>query len=122
MNLPVQELSARSPLGTIRAVAWAGTAVMVAAIATGLVTAEDGAVAELLANVWARVTIVDLYIALGVVATWIGWRERSLVRTVPWAIAIVLTGSVAVCAYIAVAAHRSRTMPELLVGPQDITL
>lgn len=116
------DLQTPSPLRAVRFGAWAATIVMVAAIAIGLATAEEGAVAELLANVWARVTILDLYLALGAIGAWIVWRERSASRAAGWLVALVLTGSVAVGAYVALAAGRARTMTELLCGPQDITL
>ncbi len=114
------DLQTPSPLRAVRLGAWTATAVMLVAIAIGLATAEEGAVAELLANVWARVTILDLYLALGVIGGWIVWRERSAGRAAGWIVALVLTGSVAVGAYVALAAGRARTMSELLCGPQDI--
>ena len=91
--------------------------VMVAAIVLGLLSAPEGAVAELFGNVWARVTLVDLYLALGAVWGWIAWRERSLVGAVAWGVALVVTGSVAVWVYVAVAAIRSTSVEELLLGP-----
>lgn len=95
---------------------------MTAAVVVGLTTAGEGAASELLANRWGQVTIVDLYLALGAVACWIGWRERSVARTLAWVVALVTTGSIAVGVYVALAARRARTVQELLTGPQDITL
>ena len=115
------DVPARSPMRTVQVVAWVATAVMVVAIVTGLLAAEDGAVAELLANVWARVTILDLYVALGTIGAWIAFRERSVPRTVAWLVFLVVTGSVAVGVYVALAAGRSRTAVQLLCGPRDIT-
>ena len=106
----------------IQAVAWIVTAVMAAAVVLGFMTAEEGAAAALLANRWGQVTVVDLYLALGVFAAWIGFRERSVSRTLGWSLALVVTGSVALGLYVALAARRSRTLTELLTGPQDITL
>ena len=110
-----------SPLRTIQVLAWAASALMLAAITAGLLTADEGAVSELLANVWARVTILDLYVALGVIGAWIGLRERDAARTAGWVVALVLTGSVAVGVYVALAAGRSRTISELLCGHRDIS-
>lgn len=120
MSAPL-DLRTSSPLRTIQVVAWAATLVMVAAIAFGVATADEGAVSELLANVWARVTILDLYIALGAIGAWIAWRERSVLRTLAWLVGLVVTGSVAAGLYVALAAGRARTMTELLCGPQDIS-
>ena len=67
-------------------------------------------------------TVVDLYLALAVALGWIAWRERSATRTALWGVALVTTGSIALGLYVALAAGRSRTMTQLLVGPNDISL
>jgi hypothetical protein len=119
---PPAQIELPSPLRAIQVAAWAVVAVMVAAIVLGLVGAEEGAASALLANAWGRVTIIDLYLALGAIGSWIAWRERSVARTSVWIVALVLTGSIAVGVYVALAAGRSRTMTDLLVGESDISL
>jgi len=104
-------------MGTLRVTAAGLAVVMVAAIVLGLVSAPEGAVAELFGNVWARVTLVDLYLALGAAWAWIAWRERSTAGALAWGVALVVTGSVALWVYVAVAAIRSTSVEQLLVGP-----
>jgi hypothetical protein len=105
-------------LRAVRIVAPLAAAVMVAAVVAGLIAAPTGAASELVANVWGRVTTIDLYLALAAAGMWIGWRERSLWRTVVWAMLLLTTGSVALWAYIAIAARRAATMSDLLLGPE----
>jgi len=104
-------------MGMLRVTAAGLAVVMVGAIVLGLLSAPEGAVAELFGNVWARVTLVDLYLALGAVWAWIAWRERSATGAVAWGVALVVTGSVALWVYVAVAAIRSTSVEQLLVGP-----
>lgn len=94
--------------------------VMATAVLVGLLTAPEGAVAALLDNVWGRVTIVDLYLGLLAVWSWIAWRERRVSSALLWGVLLVVTGSVAAWTYVAVHAHRSRDVPELLLGPTEI--
>lgn len=106
-------------LPTVRALAAFGTAAMTATILGAFSVAsftEDGA--SLLALAWGRVTLIDLYLALLMGWLWIAWRERSAGRAVAWAVATVVTGSLALFVYLLVAALRARTMLELVIGPR----
>lgn len=107
-------------LRVTRVVAPIAAVVMAGAVGYGLVTAPDGAVAELLGNAWARVTILDLYLALLAMWVWIVWRERSPGAGVVWGLLLVVAGSVTLWAYITWRASTARDMQELLLGPQDI--
>ena len=109
-----------TPLRTISVAGWLLAVTMAGAVVTGLVTAEEGAAGAMLANVWGRVTVIDLYLALGTFGAWVAWRERSARRALGWAVALVVTGSIAVGVYLALAAGRSRTMTELMCGPMEI--
>lgn len=99
-----------------RNVAVALALLMVAAIVAGLATAEQGAAAELFANAWGVVSLVDLYLAFAAVWAWVAWREADRARAVLWAVLIATTGSVAIWAYVAWAAARSTSVEELLLG------
>lgn len=92
---------------------------MTAAVVVGLVTAPQGAAGELLSNTWGVVTIVDLYLALGAGWAWIAWREGSAGRAAAWALALVVTGSVALWVYVALAAARASSVEQLLVGSRN---
>jgi membrane protease YdiL (CAAX protease family) len=102
----------------IRLLAALGTLVMAAAIVVGFATAsftEDGA--AIVALVWGRVTLIDIYLAFLFGWLWIAWRERSPVRAAAWAVATVVTGSLALFGYLLLASLRSQTIPDLVVGP-----
>ena len=65
---------------------------------------------------WGITTMVDLYAGLAVVAVWIGYRERSLVRVAPWIVCLMLLGNLTTLAYLAVAAARSESVADLIRG------
>jgi hypothetical protein len=103
----------------LRALAAFGAAAMLATILAAFSVAsfaDDGA--TLVALAWGRVTLIDLYLALLLGWVWIAWRERSATRAALWALATVVTGSLALFLYLLVASLRARTMQELLVGPR----
>lgn len=108
-------------LRVARIVAPVAALVMAVTLLLGLLAAPQGAVAELLDNVWGRVTIVDLYLALLAVWIWIVWRERSVGAAVLWGMLLVVTGSVALWTYITWRASTARDFQELLLGPHDIS-
>lgn len=65
---------------------------------------------------WGMTTLVDLYLGLAVVGAWIAYRERSALRAAPWIVALALLGNLATAAYVVIAALRSGTPHELLLG------
>jgi hypothetical protein len=90
---------------------------MVVAIAYGI--ASGGFVEELRALLdtpWARVTLIDLFLGFIIFAAWIGWREQSMLRSLPWWIALALTGNLAAGIYLFVAARKAAGVEELLLG------
>lgn len=107
-------------LRILRVVAPLAALAMAVTVAVGLGAAPQGAAAELLDNAWGRVTVIDLYLALGAVWAWIAWRERRAGPAVLWALLLVTTGSVAAWAYIAWRAHEARDVAELLLGRTEI--
>ncbi|MFO7960532.1 MAG: hypothetical protein R6U94_06270 [Nitriliruptoraceae bacterium] len=109
-------------LPTLRALAAFGAAAMLATILGAFSVAsftDDGA--TLVALAWGRVTLIDLYLAFLFGWVWIAWRERSAVRAGLWALATVVTGSLALFLYLLVASLRARTTLELLIGPHRAT-
>lgn len=102
----------------VRLVAAFGCALMTSTIVAAFSVAsftEEGAM--LLELAWGRVTVIDIYLAFLFGWLWIAWRERSLPRAVLWGGATVVTGSVALFAYLLGAALRAATTTELVVGP-----
>jgi hypothetical protein len=90
------------------------TSTIVAAFSVASFTAEGGLLLEL---AWGRVTLIDIYLAFLFGWLWIAWRERSPLRAALWAVATVVTGSVALFAYLLGASLRARTSTELVLGP-----
>ena len=90
---------------------------MIVAIIYGMVNGEfvDG-LQNVLGEPWGLVTFVDLAAGLVVVGAWIGWREPSIGRAVPWWIGLALTGNLATGLYIINAARRSSSVAEFLTG------
>lgn len=93
------------------------TAVMAIAIGSGMASGGfvDG-LRVVAGDPWGVVTLVDLGVGLVIFAVWIGWRERSIGRAVPWWIALALTGNLAAGVYLVVAARRAANAEDLLLG------
>ncbi len=104
----------------LRSVAIAAVAVMTITVVVGAVTAPQGAAGALLDNVWGRVTIVDLYLALGAGWSWIAWRERDVARALLWAVLLITTGSIALWGYLALATRGAHDVTQVLRGGRDI--
>ena len=61
----------------------------------------------LLASVpWGLVAIMDVYLGLFLVAIWIGYRERDLLKTAAWVVSLACLGNAITCLYILVALLR----------------
>ena len=71
---------------------------------------------EIAAFVWGRVTFVDLGLALVLGWLWIASRERSVARALVWLLLTAVTGSGALLVYVSIAAWRTHTLHEVLVG------
>lgn len=105
------------PMFAIRLFAGFTVGAMLAVIAAAFATASfagDGAV--LLDLAWGRVTLVDLYLAFGVLWLWIAFRERSVPRAAAWLLATVTTGSLAIGLYLLWASIRAADPVELILG------
>jgi hypothetical protein len=110
-----------SALNAVRLVAAAGFVAMATAIVGAFVTAsftEEGGV--LVGLTWGRVTLLDIYLAFLLGWLWIAYRERSAARAGVWLVATVVTGSLALFAYLFVAASRARSTTELVLGPRRL--
>ena len=104
----------------VRGATWAGavvTAGMVGAIVYGFLAGSFGDEGgQILDLAWGRVTLIDLYLGLGLFAAWIAWRERSVARTFPWLVGLVGLGSLAAGLYVLLAAVRSETKEDFFFG------
>ena len=74
---------------------------MAVAIAYGVVSGGFGEdFAAVWALPWGKVSLVDLFVGLGLVAVVIIWRERSPKRWLPWVVALLFLGNLATGAYL----------------------
>jgi hypothetical protein len=91
---------------------------MLGVIAAAFTTASftgDGAI--LLDLAWGRVTLVDLYLAFGMMWLWVAFRERSVLRAIAWLLLTVVTGSLAIGVYLLWASIRADDPIDLVLGP-----
>ncbi len=91
--------------------------VMAAAIVYGMLS--GGFVDELrafLSSPWGRVTFIDLGTGLVLAGVWIRVREGSTARSLPWWVALVITGNLATAIYVIRTAVRSAKVDEFLTG------
>jgi hypothetical protein len=92
-----------------RALGVLGTVVMVLALGYGFTSgdlAEEGG--ALLGTAWGRVTLLEVYVGLAIVSTWIWCRERSAIAATIWCVAVLLVGNLVSCLYIAFAAWSAK--------------
>ncbi len=72
-----------------KAIAWLGLLAMVAVLLNGFIIgpfSRDGA--ELLANPWGIVSVVDLYVGFIIFSMWIALREKNTFLAIIWIILI----------------------------------
>ena len=101
----------------IRVVAGLGVVAMVGALAYGFATGDFGADGSAILDLaWGRVTLIDLYVGLALIGSWIVVREGSWPRSLPWLVGLVVLGSLAAALYVLIASLRSRDLRQLLLG------
>ncbi len=49
---------------------------------------------------WFQTTLVDFYLLIMTISVWIIYKERSILRSMGWILAIILLGSIAVSFYV----------------------
>lgn len=86
---------------------WGVLATMVAASAWA--SRDRGvldALADLAADPWGLVTLVDLYLGFFVFYLWLAYKETSLAARALWLMAILTLGNIATAAYVLWQLHR----------------
>ena len=92
-----------------KAVAVVGFISMTAVILNGFLTgsfSQDGA--ELLANPWGIVSLVDLYVGFIIFSLWIAFREKNPVTAGLWIILMMVLGFFTASLYLLVVIRKSR--------------
>jgi len=85
-------------------ISWLGLIAMTVAIGNGFINGDFGADgAELLANAWGVVSLVDLYVGFTLFSLWIAFREESRVVAAIWIIFMMTLGFFTGALYLIVA-------------------
>ena len=93
---------------TAKLLAALGAVVMGATILYGFIVGNFFDEAAVLIHMpWFHVSMIDLYIGFWLFSGWIIYRERSLARSIPLVIGLMLLGHVLSCAYVVYALYRS---------------
>lgn len=90
---------------------------MTATIVYGFMSGDfSGEGSEILGLAWGRVTLVDLYVGLGLFGTWVAFREKSWTRTIIWWVFLFVLGNLTAAVYVAFASMRAESPREVLLG------
>ena len=90
-------------------IAFIGLLAMTAGLANGFINGdffEDGA--ELLANPWGIVSIIDLYVGFVLFSMWIAFREKRIFVAAIWIVLVMLLGFFTASLYVLVALYSSK--------------
>ena len=88
-------------ISVVRLSGWIGIVAMAAAVVYGFASGGFGEdFAAVWALPWGKVSLVDLFVGLFLVAVVIIWREREVRRWLPWVVALVFLGNLVTGAYL----------------------
>ena len=90
-------------------VAWIGLLGMTVVLLNGFINGDfgqDGA--ELLANPWGVVSLVDLYAGFLLFSVWIAFREKSVISAVIWIILMMVLGFFTGSLYVLIVLYQSK--------------
>ncbi len=89
-------------------IAWLGLMAMIVVLLNGFINgsfSRDGA--ELMANPWGIVSIVDLYVGFVLFSLWIAFREKKILSSVIWIVLMMVFGFLTGSLYVLIALYRS---------------
>ncbi len=69
-------------------------------IATSLKSDLFALPAAVVTEPWFHTTLVDFYFLVTILAVWVIYKERSLIRSISWIIAFICLGSIAAALYV----------------------
>lgn len=104
-------------MAAIRALSVIGIIAMAIAIVGAILTGdffEEGS--AIWALPWGKVTLIDLYVGLGLFVVWVWYRESSPAKAIAWSVGLVVLGNLAAAAYVMVAAFSAQSITEMLTG------
>lgn len=90
-------------------IAWIGVIAMTLAIGNGFMVGDFGADgAELLANPWGVVSLVDLYVGFTLFSLWIIFRESNRLVAVVWTVLMMTLGFFTGALYVLIALYQCK--------------
>lgn len=93
---------------TAKILAALGALAMAGMLVYGFVIGDfSGEGGQLLRMPWGQVSMVDLYVAFVLFASWILYREGFTLAAGLWVVSVMVLGSFAICVYVLVALQRS---------------
>lgn len=99
----------------IRTVSALGVAAMTIALIFGFSSGDfSGEGGQILDLIWGRVTLIDLYVGVALIAAFVFWRERSLPISIAWLAAFIVLGHWATAFYVLLASLQAKSVEELL--------
>mgnify|MGYP001215866275 FL=1 len=94
---------------TAQLIAWIGVIAMTLAIGNGFIVGDFGADgAELLANPWGIVSLVDLYVGFALFSLWIAFREGNRLMAGVWIILMMTLGFSTGALYVLIALYQCK--------------
>lgn len=112
--------SSAAPVRAIAIACGAGIAALLALIVLSSLEMSLGAgLSATVDSMWGVTTMVDLYLGLAAVGAWIGWRERSVPRTIAWCIGLALLGNLITLVYLLQSSLRASSMAQLMAPVRD---
>lgn len=90
-------------------IAWLGLIAMTAVLLNGFINGNfgrDGA--ELLANPWGIVSLVDLYAGFALFSIWIAFREKTVAAAAIWIVLMMVFGFLTGSLYVLIALYSSK--------------
>jgi hypothetical protein len=85
-----------------------GFVIMLGAILSGFIWGnflEEGAI--ITSVLWGNISLIDVYIGFLIFIAWIVYRERSVLLTIVWIIAVLVLGNLSTCLYLIIAFYQS---------------
>lgn len=90
-------------------IAWLGLIAMTVVLLNGFVNgnfSSDGA--DLMANPWGIVSLVDLYAGFALFSIWIAFREKTVASAIVWIILMMVFGFLTGSLYVLIALYSSK--------------
>ncbi len=90
-------------------ITWIGLLAMTYGLINGFMNGDflkDGA--ELLANPWGVMSLIDLYVGFTLFSLWIVFREANILKSIVWVILMMVLGFFAGCLYVLIALYTSK--------------